>query len=98
MTAKPQPGPGQTSDYYYRRVLTLKELVPAIGVGVGAGLVAFYVARLFVQRTPLVTVRDIPALGPVPQPSPRSASPRSRPQLAPSPTITRRAARRADAG
>jgi hypothetical protein len=101
MTAKPQLGPGQATDYYYRRELTLPELVPAIGVAVGAGLVAFYVARLFVQRTPLVTVRDIPTVGPAADEDgderPMLRSPRRR-GLAPPPTITRRAARRVDAG
>jgi hypothetical protein len=41
------------SKYYYRRPLTARELLPAIGVGVGAGVVAFYLARLFLQRTSL---------------------------------------------
>ena len=40
--------------YTYRRQLSGRELLPAIAIGVGAGLVAFYVARLFAQRTPLV--------------------------------------------
>jgi hypothetical protein len=40
-------------EYYYRRPLTPRELVPALGVGVGVGLVAFYVARILLQRTPL---------------------------------------------
>jgi hypothetical protein len=40
-------------EYYYRRSLTPRELVPALGVGVGVGLVAFYIARLLLERTPL---------------------------------------------
>jgi len=40
--------------YVYRRPLSGPELLPAIGVGVATGLVAFYVARLFLQRTPLL--------------------------------------------
>ena len=40
--------------YVYRRSLSSRELIPAVGVGVAAGLVAFYVARLFIQRTPLL--------------------------------------------
>lgn len=40
--------------YYYRRPLALGELLPAIGAGIGAGLVAFYLARLYLQKTPLV--------------------------------------------
>ena len=40
--------------YVYRRPLSAGELLPAIGVGVAAGFAAFYVARLFLQRTPLL--------------------------------------------
>jgi hypothetical protein len=40
--------------YVYRRPLSGGELLPAIGVGVVAGVAAFYVARLFLQRTPLL--------------------------------------------
>lgn len=39
--------------YYVRRELTPAELLPAIGAGIGAGLAIFYVARLFLERTPL---------------------------------------------
>jgi hypothetical protein len=39
--------------YFYRRPLTVRELLPAIGVAIGAGLFAFYVTRLLLQRTPL---------------------------------------------
>ena len=40
--------------YIYRRPLTGRELLPAGGVGVVAGLAAFYVTRLFIERTPLL--------------------------------------------
>ena len=40
--------------YVYRRPLDGRELLPAIGIGVAAGVAAFYVARLFLQRTPLL--------------------------------------------
>jgi len=40
--------------YVYRRPLDGREILPAVGVGIAAGLVAFYVARLFLQRTPLL--------------------------------------------
>jgi hypothetical protein len=40
--------------YVYRRPLSGAELLPAIGVGIVAGFAAFYVARLFTQRTPLL--------------------------------------------
>lgn len=39
--------------YTYRRPLRGRELLPAIGVGIAAGLAAFYVARIMLQRTPL---------------------------------------------
>jgi hypothetical protein len=39
--------------YTYRRHLEPAELLPAVGIAVGAGLAAFYVAWLFLQRTPL---------------------------------------------
>jgi hypothetical protein len=40
--------------YVFRRALSGSELLPAVGIGVAAGLAAFYVARLFLQRTPLL--------------------------------------------
>ena len=40
-------------EYFYRRSLSVRELLPAIGVGVAAALFAFYVARIVIQRTPL---------------------------------------------
>jgi hypothetical protein len=41
-------------EYTYRRELRASELIPAIGAGIAVGLAAFYVARLFIQRTPVV--------------------------------------------
>ena len=41
------------AEYSYRRPLRLSEVLPAIGIGIGAGLFAFYVTRLMLQRTPL---------------------------------------------
>lgn len=41
-------------DYYYRRQLGAADLLPAIGVGVAAGLAGFYLVQLLIQRTPLV--------------------------------------------
>jgi hypothetical protein len=55
--------PRTTSEYVYRRRLKPAELLPAIGVGVGVGAVAFYIAYLFLQRTPLDTTR-LPAAAP----------------------------------
>ena len=41
------------TEYYYRRSLTARELLPAIGAGVAAGVAVFYLTQLFLQRTPL---------------------------------------------
>lgn len=40
--------------YVYRRPLEASELLPAIGAGIVTGLAAFYVVRLFLERTPLL--------------------------------------------
>ena len=54
MSAKSDPRDEPTgAEYSYRRTLSARELLPAIGVGVAAGVAAFYVARIFLQRTPL---------------------------------------------
>jgi len=45
--------PRTKSEYVYRRPLSAREILPALGVGVGVGAVAFYLAYLFLQRTPL---------------------------------------------
>jgi hypothetical protein len=45
--------PRVTSSYYFRRALTPRELLPAVGAAIGAGLAAFYVAKLLLQRTSL---------------------------------------------
>ena len=42
-----------TSSHYYRRALRPWEMLPAVGVAFGAGLVVFYLAKLMLQRTPL---------------------------------------------
>ena len=49
----PADSPRSADEYYYRRPLTPRELLPAVGLGVGAGLVAFYIARVLLERTPL---------------------------------------------
>jgi hypothetical protein len=43
--------------YYYRRKLGVRELLPAIGIAIGAGMFAYYVTRLLLQRTPLMVDR-----------------------------------------
>jgi len=45
-------------EYFYRRGLDSRELLPAIGIGVAAGFAAFYLARLLLQRTPLTPLRS----------------------------------------
>jgi len=56
MSAHSDPRRAEASDadskYYYRRSLTVRELLPAVG----AAVVAFYVVKLFMERTPLGTV------------------------------------------
>ena len=49
-----------SAEYYYRRKLVAKDLVPAVGAGVAAGLAVFYVVQLLIQRTPLVPTSKLP--------------------------------------
>lgn len=54
MPAKTDPRePSTPARYYYRRALSVRELLPAIGVGLAMGVMAFYVTQAFLQRTPL---------------------------------------------
>ena len=48
-----------SAEYYYRRRLGAKDILPAVGVGVATGLAAFYVVQLLIQRTPLVPQGDL---------------------------------------
>lgn len=50
----PSPQTARLERYVYRRRLDARELIPAIGAGIVTGLAAFYVARLFLERTPLL--------------------------------------------
>jgi hypothetical protein len=43
-----------SEEYTYRRKLRATELLPAAGAAVGVGLAVFYVARLLLQRTPVL--------------------------------------------
>jgi hypothetical protein len=52
--AHPEIGLTVSAEYYYRRQLGAKDLLPAVGVGVAAGLAGFYIVQLLIQRTPLV--------------------------------------------
>ena len=49
--------------YYYRRNLTASDVLPALAVGIGAGLFAYYLATRFAQRTPILHEGD-PAANP----------------------------------
>jgi hypothetical protein len=40
--------------YVFRRRLSARELIPAVGAGIVTGLAAYYVATLFLERTPLL--------------------------------------------
>lgn len=51
------------AEYYYRRPLSLTESLPAIGAGVAVGIAGFYLARLYLQRTPLLSQPEIPIVG-----------------------------------
>ena len=57
MSAQSDPRRAEPSDvdpkYYYRRSLTARELIPAVGAAVGTAVVAFYIVKLFMERTPL---------------------------------------------
>ena len=54
--------------YVYRRDLEPAEMLPAVGVALGVGLAAFYVAYVLLQRTPFDisgTDRDHLSRGPI---------------------------------
>ena len=65
MSAQSDPRRTPVSDvdpkYYYRRSLTTRELLPALGAALAAGVTTFYVVKLFLERTPL---RVDPSAGP----------------------------------
>jgi hypothetical protein len=58
MPAKSDPREVAVDNYYYRRSLSARELLPAVGVGLAAGALAFYVTRILMQRAP-VTVEGL---------------------------------------
>jgi len=59
MSAKSDPRPETAvTKYYYRRALSWREVLPAIGVGLAVGAVAWYAAFVKTQRTPLLP--DVP--------------------------------------
>lgn len=50
------------SVYYFRRELEARETLTVAGIAVGAGLAAFYLARMMLQRTPIAREQTIPQL------------------------------------
>jgi len=70
MPAKPEPLFEATDrrHYYYRRRLSRAELLPAIAIGIAAGLAGFYLAKVLTQRTPFLPD----------EPAPRSDRPQRR--------------------
>ena len=70
MSAQSDPRRAVTVDadpkYYYRRSLTVRELMPALGAAAAAAVATFYVVKLFIERTPLRA-----------EPAARQRSPRS---------------------
>lgn len=54
MKQRREEAPVVAPRYTYRRDLKAAELIPALGAGLAVGVAAFYVATLFLQRTPLV--------------------------------------------
>jgi hypothetical protein len=48
--------------YYYRRELDPRETLTVAGIAVGAGLAAFYLARIMLQRTPIAREEGIPQI------------------------------------
>jgi hypothetical protein len=49
----------ERASYSYRRKLGVAELLPAIGIAIGAGFLAYYVTRILLQRTPLTVDRTL---------------------------------------
>ncbi len=47
----------ERASYSYRRKLGVSELLPAIGMAIGAGFLAYYVTRILLERTPLTLDR-----------------------------------------
>jgi hypothetical protein len=46
--------------YYYRRSLTVRELLPALGAAIAAAAATYYLTTLFIERTPLTARTSVP--------------------------------------
>jgi hypothetical protein len=66
--SSPLEGVNLSEDYYYRRHLSAADLMPAIGVGIAAGLAGFYLVQLLIQRTPLVSPESLARVPEPPEP------------------------------
>ena len=54
MLAKTDPRDASAAaTYSFRRALGARDLLPAIGLGVATGVLAFYLTKLYLERTPL---------------------------------------------
>ena len=71
----PLEGVNLSEDYYYRRRLSAAELMPAVGVGIAAGLAGFYLVQLLIQRTPLVPPEALAREPEPPEPTSGPAGP-----------------------
>ena len=54
--------PPAADRYYTRRALSPKELLPVAGIAVGAGMAAFYLAKVWMERVVLDEFRPPAAL------------------------------------
>ena len=73
--SSPLEGVNLSEDYYYRRQLGAADLLPAIGVGIAAGLAGFYLVQLLIQRTPLVPSHSLAREPEPPEPTSGPAGP-----------------------
>jgi len=71
------------SKYYYRRSLTVRELLPAVGAAAAAAVATFYVVKVLIERTPLESRdADAPLARHGRQAGARLATPQSRRSVA----------------
>jgi len=63
--------------YFYRRRLDFVDVMRAVGVGLGAGIAAFYLATLLLERTPLVASAPAKSARPRGREGKRALAPRA---------------------